>query len=66
MEIGNLSVQNGTNMAQEMKNISKMRLQREVLENPEMAGKLVKVESTTTYNATGDLIQAVSNDLGDA
>ena len=49
-----------------MKSIRKARLQREVLENPELARKLVVTESTGTYNADGDVVQAVSTDLGDA
>jgi hypothetical protein len=65
MEVAGFEVQ-GSNMAEQVKSIRKVRLQREVLENPEMARELVKVESTGTYNARGDLVQAVSTDLGDA
>ncbi|WP_319583278.1 hypothetical protein [uncultured Pseudodesulfovibrio sp.] len=65
MEIAGFEVQ-GNNMSEQIKSIRKVRLQREVLENPEMARELVKVESTGTYNARGDLVQAVSTDLGDA
>ena len=65
MEVGNLGVQS-SGAADQMKAIRKVKLQREVLENPEMAGKLVKVESTGTYNAKGNVIQAVSGSLGDA
>jgi len=65
MEVGGFEVQ-GSDFADQMKSIRKVRLQREVLENPEMARQLVKVESTGTYNAKGNVIQAVSGSLGDA
>jgi hypothetical protein len=65
MEIAGFEAQ-GNTFAEQMKSIRKVRLQREVLENPEMARELVKVESTGTYNTRGDIVQAVSTDLGDA
>lgn len=65
MEIAGFEAQ-GPNLSEQIKSIRKVRLQREVLENPEMARELVKVESTGTYNARGDIVQAVSADLGDA
>ena len=65
MEVGGFEVQSA-DFADQMKSIRKVRLQRQVLENPEMARQLVKVESTGTYNAKGDVIQAVTGDLGDA
>lgn len=65
MEVGGFEVQ-GATLSDEMKSIRKVRLQRQVLENPEMARQLVKVESTGTYNAKGDVIQAVTGDLGAA
>lgn len=65
MEIAGYNVDTRNN-ADMVKSIRKVRLQREVLENPEMARELVKVEATGTYNAKGDVIQAVSGDLGDA
>lgn len=65
MEVTGFDVQ-GANMSEQIKSIRKVRLQREVLENPEMARELVKVEATGTYNAKGDVIQAVAGDLGDA
>ncbi len=64
MEISGLEVQS-TDVADQMKSIRKVRLQREVLENPEMARDLVKVEATGTYNAKGNVIQTVG-DLGAA
>lgn len=65
MDIGGLGVQQGS-LADQIKNIRKVKLQRQVMENPELARELVKVEATGTYNAKGDVIQAVSSDLGDA
>ena len=65
MEIAGFDV-NAQSNAEQVKAIRKVRLQREVLENPEMARELIKVEATGTYNAKGDVIQAVSGDLGDA
>jgi len=65
MEVGSLNV-SAFNQADQMKNIRKVRLQREVLENPEMAGDLVKVQASGTYNAKGEVIQAVAGDLGNA
>ena len=49
-----------------MKSIRKARLERQVFENPELAKKLVVTQATGTYNADGDIVQAVSTDLGSA
>ncbi|WP_285905351.1 hypothetical protein [Pseudodesulfovibrio pelocollis] len=65
MDIGGLGVQGGS-FADQVKDIRKVKLQRQVLENPELARELVKMEATGTYNAKGDVIQAVSSDLGEA
>ncbi len=54
------------NLAQEMKSIRKQKLQREVLADPSKAGELVKTQATGTYNTNGELVQAVSMDLGQA
>lgn len=64
MEVGGMEIKS-FNYADQMKSIRKVRLQREVLENPEMARQLVKVEATGTYNAKGDVIQTVGS-LGEA
>ena len=61
-----LEYRTGQSNADMMKSINKARLQRQVFENPELAKKLVVTESTGTYNADGDIVQAVSTDLGDA
>ncbi|KAB1443848.1 hypothetical protein F8A88_01570 [Pseudodesulfovibrio senegalensis] len=56
--------QDRQDLAQEMKSIKKMRLRRQVFENPELSRELVKTEATATYNANGNLVQAVTGDLG--
>lgn len=53
-------------LANSMKSIRKAKLQREVLADPGLARELVAVQATGTYNANGEVIQAVSGDLGDA
>jgi len=65
MEVAGFNISAGNN-ADHIKAIRKVRLQREVLENPEMARQLVKVEASGTYNAKGDVIQTVGGDLGNA
>lgn len=57
---------NGVEQAEVMKNIRKARLQRQVLSDPSLASKLVAVETTATYNASGSLVQAVGGNLGEA
>lgn len=57
---------NVSSNADMMKSIRKARLERQVFENPELARKLVVTEATGTYNADGDIVQAVSTDLGSA
>lgn len=64
MEVGGFEIKS-FNHADQMKSIRKVRLQREVLENPELAKQLVRVESTGTYNTKGDVIQTVGS-LGEA
>lgn len=64
MEVGGMEIK-GFNFADQVKSIRKVRLQREVLENPELARELVKVQSTGTYNAKGEVIQTVGS-LGEA
>lgn len=65
MEVGGFESK-GVNFSEQMKGIRKLRLQRQVMEDPGMARQLVKVEATGTYNAKGDVIQAVSGSIGDA
>ncbi len=55
----------GNSMANEMKDIRKARLQRQVMADPSLAGKLVATEASPTYNAKGAVIQALSSSLGD-
>ncbi len=47
--------------AQEMKNIRKQRLEREVMVDPSKAKKLVKLEASPVYNAQGKVIQATGS-----
>ena len=56
----------GQSNADMMKNIRKARLERQVFEDPGLARKLMVTEATGTYNADGDIVQAVSTDLGSA
>lgn len=51
-------------MADEMKALRKRRLSRKVLGDPSLAAKLVAVESSPVYNTRGELLQAVSTNLG--
>jgi len=51
--------------ANEMKNIKKAKLERQVMADPSLASKLVATEAAPTYNTNGSVIQAVSTSLGD-
>ena len=51
--------------ADNMKDIKKAKLERQVMADPSLAKKLVATEATPTYNANGSVIQAVSTSLGD-
>ncbi len=44
----------------EMKNIAKARLQRQVMADPSLARELVAVEASAVYNSRGSLIAALS------
>lgn len=46
--------------ADAMKSIRKARLNRQVLQDPSVLAKLVALETTSVYNAKGDIVQAVS------
>ncbi len=56
-------VKEASSFADEMKNIRKQRLRRQVFEDVKMAGKLVAVEASPVYNAKGQLIQALGSNL---
>ncbi|MBI9078405.1 MAG: hypothetical protein JEY79_01535 [Pseudodesulfovibrio sp.] len=47
--------------ADEMKNIRKQRLQREVMVDPSKAKKLIKLEASPVYNAQGKVIQSTGS-----
>lgn len=50
----------GHSQAEAMKNIRKARLQRQALQDPSVISRLVAMETTSVYNAKGDVVQAVS------
>ena len=50
-----------SNWSNEMKNIRKQRLRRQVLQDPSMASKLVSVENSPVYNSRGELIQSLGS-----
>lgn len=50
----------GQSQAEMMKNIRRARLNRQVLQDPAILGRLVALETTSVYNAKGDIVQAVS------
>lgn len=47
--------------AQEMKDIRKQRMLREVMVDPSKAKELVKVEASPVYNAKGKVIQSAGS-----
>ncbi|WP_051249760.1 hypothetical protein [Maridesulfovibrio zosterae] len=51
--------------ANDIKNIKKAKMEREVMADPSLASKLVATKSTPTYNTNGSVIQATSNSLGE-
>ncbi len=55
----------GNSLANEMKQIRKARLHRQALQDPSLHGKLVATEASPVYNAKGEMIQALSANLGD-
>ncbi|QJB58505.1 hypothetical protein HFN16_16110 [Pseudodesulfovibrio sp. zrk46] len=50
-----------TSGAQEMKDIRKQRMQREVMVDPSKAKELVKIEASPVYNAKGKVIQSAGS-----
>ncbi len=54
------------NMANSMKVLQRKRLHRQAFADPSMHRELVKIESSPVYNASGNLIQAVSSSHGSA
>ena len=49
---------------EEMKSIRKAKLNRQVFEDPSLARKLVATKASPVYNASAELITAVSGSLG--
>jgi DNA-binding IclR family transcriptional regulator len=60
-----LTKNSGNSLANEMKQIRKARLHRQALQDPSLHGKLVATEASPVYNAKGEVIQALSANLGD-
>lgn len=53
--------QGKNSMANEMKTIRKGRLQRLAMQDPSLHRKLVAVEASPLYNASGELIPALTS-----
>ncbi|MDC0336061.1 hypothetical protein OAN24_04090, partial [Pseudodesulfovibrio sp.] len=51
----------GASGADEMKDIRKQRMQREVMVDPSKARELVKLEASPVYNAQGKVIQSAGS-----
>ena len=51
--------------ANDIKNIKKAKMERQVMADPSLAGKLVATKAAPTYNTNGSVIQATSNSLGE-
>ncbi|OEU71010.1 MAG: hypothetical protein BA863_07415 [Desulfovibrio sp. S3730MH75] len=54
------------NVANSMKVLQRKRLHRQAFADPAMHRELVKIESSPVYNASGNLIQAVTSSHGSA
>lgn len=54
------SVRNTSSHIDDMKNIAKARLRRQVMADPSLARELVSVEASAVYNSRGSLISALS------
>jgi len=57
---GNADGPTTTSYVDDMKNIAKARLQRQVMADPSLARELVAVEASAVYNSRGSLIAALS------
>ncbi|CCO22554.1 hypothetical protein [Maridesulfovibrio hydrothermalis] len=54
------------NLVNSMKALRRKRLHRQAFADPSMHRELVKIESSPVYNASAELIQAVSSSRGSA
>lgn len=54
------------NLANSMKVLKRKRLHRQAFADPSMHRELVRIESSPVYNASAELIQAVSSSHGSA
>jgi hypothetical protein len=51
-------------MAEQMKRLAKLRMQRQVFKDPTVASELVKTQATATYNAEASLVQSAVSPRG--
>ncbi len=58
--IQNEAAGKGQSQADEIKNLQKARLNRQVMRDPSLISKIVALESTMVYNSSAELVQAVS------
>lgn len=56
----NNGLQTASSHVDDMKNIAKARLRRQVMADPSLARELVSVEASAVYNSRGSLIAALS------
>ena len=52
------------NLANSMKTLQRQKLRRKAFADPSLFRELVKIESSPVYNASGELIQAVTSSHG--
>ncbi len=58
--VENEAASRGQSNADEIKNLQRARLNREVMRDPSLVGKIVALESTMVYNSSAQIVQAVS------
>jgi hypothetical protein len=52
---------NKDSLAEEMKNLRKLRMQRETLADPSKIGKLLVAETTLLYNSNAEIVQTAGS-----
>lgn len=58
LKVPERKVEDADSLANEMKNIRRKRAERELLQDPSLAKKLMAVQASAIYNSNGELIQA--------
>jgi putative ubiquitin-RnfH superfamily antitoxin RatB of RatAB toxin-antitoxin module len=53
----NSKVERADSLANEMKNIKRKRAERELLQDPKLAKKLMAAQASPIYNSNGEIIQ---------